>query len=152
MAVAAHGRIGVYEVSGQYQLYVDRLIPAGEGALFQEFLRLKAELEKEGLFESERKRPLPPRPQRIGLVTSQTGAALRDVLNTLRRRNPMAEVILAPAAVQGDEAPGQTRAGPESTQCPETSSGCDPSCARWRLNRGPLGFQRSPGGSGSCWI
>jgi exodeoxyribonuclease VII large subunit len=107
MAVAAHGRIGVYEVGGQYQLYVDRLIPSGEGALYQEFLRLRAELTGEGLFDSDRKRMIPERPLRIGIVTSQTGAALRDVLNTLRRRMPLAEVILASASVQGDEAPAQ---------------------------------------------
>jgi len=107
MAAAAHGKIGVYEVGGQYQLYVDRLIPAGEGALYQEFLRLKAELEAEGLFAPERKQAAPTLPRRIGVVTSATGAALKDVLNTLRRRMPMAEVILSPAAVQGDEAPAQ---------------------------------------------
>lgn len=107
IAVAAHGRIGVYEAGGQYQLYVDRLIPAGQGALFQEFLRLRAELEAEGLFAPERKRPVPFTPLRIGLVTSVTGAALRDVLNTLRRRMPLAEVVLAPSAVQGEEAPTQ---------------------------------------------
>ena len=107
MAVAAHGKIGVYEAGGQYQLYVDRLIPAGEGALYQEFLRLKAELEAEGLFAPERKRVVPALPRRIGVVTSATGAALKDVLNTLRRRMPMAEVILSAAAVQGEEAPAQ---------------------------------------------
>src|SRR5574340_2519 len=107
LAVACHGRIGVYEVSGQYQLYVDRLTPAGEGALYQEFLRLKAELEREGLFDTARKRPIPPRPRRIGVVTSQSGAALRDVLNTLRRRLSLADVVLAAAAVQGEDAPAQ---------------------------------------------
>jgi exodeoxyribonuclease VII large subunit len=107
IAVAAHGKIGVYEVGGQYQLYVDRLTPAGEGALYQEFLRLKAELEAQGLFEAERKRTVPDLPRRIGVVTSATGAALRDVLDTLRRRMPMAEVILSAAAVQGEEAPAQ---------------------------------------------
>ncbi|HEY5984026.1 MAG TPA: exodeoxyribonuclease VII large subunit [Anaerolineales bacterium] len=107
VAVAAHGRIGVYEAGGQYQLYVDRLTPAGEGALYQEFLRLKAELEAEGLFAIERKRPIPAIPRRIGIVTSATGAALKDVLNTLRRRLPMAEAFVAPSAVQGDEAPAQ---------------------------------------------
>ncbi len=107
LAVACHGKIGVYEVSGQYQLYVDRITPAGEGALYQEFLRLKAELEADGLFDASRKKLIPPQPRRIGIVTSESGAALRDVLNTLRRRLPLAEVILAPSAVQGDEAPRQ---------------------------------------------
>lgn len=104
-AVEAHGYISLYERDGQYQLYVDTLRPAGEGWLFQEFMRLKARLEAEGLFDADRKRPLPPHPQRIGLVTSPTGAALQDMLNTLRRRYPLVEVILSPAAVQGEEAP-----------------------------------------------
>lgn len=107
LAAAVHGKIGVYEAGGQYQLYADQVRPAGAGVLFQEFLRLKAALEAEGLFASERKRPVPPLPSRIGIVTSPTGAAVRDVLNTLRRRLPMVEVILAPSQVQGIEAPGE---------------------------------------------
>lgn len=105
MAVEVHGRIGIYEVSGQYQLYVDQVRPVGEGALYQEFMRLKAILEAEGLFAPERKRPIPTFPRRIGIVTSATGAALRDMLNTLRRRLPLVEVLLAPSPVQGIEAP-----------------------------------------------
>jgi len=104
-AVEVHGRISVYEAGGQYQLYADALRAAGEGALYQEFLRLKARLEAEGLFAPERKRPLPAWPRRIGIVTSPTGAALRDVVNVLRRRYPLAEVVLSPTAVQGPEAP-----------------------------------------------
>jgi exodeoxyribonuclease VII large subunit len=104
-AVEVHGRIGVYEVSGQYQLYVDQIRPVGEGALYQEFMRLKAMLEAEGLFAPERKRLIPVFPKKIGIVTSATGAALRDMLNTLRRRLPLVEVILAPSPVQGVEAP-----------------------------------------------
>src|ERR1043165_3634632 len=100
-----HGKIGVYEVSGQYQLYADQIRPVGEGALYQEFMRLKAMLEAEGLFAPERKRLIPMFPQKIGIVTSATGAALRDMLNTLRRRLPLVEVILAPSPVQGIEAP-----------------------------------------------
>ena len=105
MAIEAHGSLGIYEVAGQYQLYADSLRPLGEGALYQEFLRLKALLEAEGLFDAARKRPIPASPRRIGIVTSPTGAALCDMLNTLRRRMPLAEVTLAPAPVQGDEAP-----------------------------------------------
>jgi exodeoxyribonuclease VII large subunit len=105
LAVDVHGSISLYEAGGQYQLYVDTLRPLGEGALFQEFLRLKAVLEAEGLFEAARKRSIPEFPRRIGIVTSPTGAALRDMLNTLRRRLPLAEVILAPTPVQGEEAP-----------------------------------------------
>jgi exodeoxyribonuclease VII large subunit len=104
-AVEVHGSIGVYEVGGQYQLYADLIRPLGEGALYQEFLRLKSQLEADGLFDQERKRPIPKWPRRIGIITSPTGAALRDMLNTLRRRYPLVEVILAPTAVQGDEAP-----------------------------------------------
>ena len=104
LAIEVHGKIGLYEIGGQYQLYADQIQPVGEGALFQEFLRLKALLEAEGLFDPARKRPIPPLPRRIGIVTSPTGAALRDMLQTLRRRLPLAEVILAPALVQGTEA------------------------------------------------
>ena len=105
MAVAVHGKVGVYEVGGQYQLYADAIRPAGRGALYEEFLRLKALLEHEGLFDSEHKRPIPEYCNRIGIVTSPTGAALRDILDTLGRRLPMLEVILAPSPVQGDDAP-----------------------------------------------
>jgi exodeoxyribonuclease VII large subunit len=104
-AVEVHGYISVYEPNGQYQLYIDALRLAGEGWLYQEFLRLKARLEAEGLFEPERKRPIPARPRTIGIVTSPTGAALQDMLNTMAARYPLAEVVLAPTAVQGDEAP-----------------------------------------------
>jgi exodeoxyribonuclease VII large subunit len=104
-AIAVHGRIGVYDAGGQYQLYVEEIRAVGEGALYQEFVRLKAALEAEGLFAIERKRPVPPLPGRIGLITSPTGAALRDVLQTLRRRLPLAEVILAGSAMQGESAP-----------------------------------------------
>ena len=114
MAVEVHGKIGIYEVSGQYQLYVDRIKPVGEGVLYQEFLRLKAMLEAEGLFDLERKRPIPELPRKIGIVTSATGAALRDMLNTLRRRLPLVEVILAPSPVQGVDAPPALVAALES--------------------------------------
>lgn len=105
MAIEAHGAISLYERDGQYQLYVDGVRPAGEGLLFAQFMRLKAALEAEGLFDEERKRPLPARPARIGIVTSPTGAALQDMLNTLRSRYPLVEVVLSPCAVQGDAAP-----------------------------------------------
>ncbi len=105
MAIEAHGAISIYEAGGQYQLYADIIRPLGEGALYQEFLRLKALLEAEGLFDAARKRTILQNPKRIGIVTSPTGAALRDMLDTIRRRNPLAEVILAPSPVQGGEAP-----------------------------------------------
>lgn len=107
MAVEAHGAISVFERDGRYQLYVSTLQPVGEGLLYQEFLRLKAMLEAEGLFDEARKRPLPAFPQTIGIISSPTGAALQDMLNTLRTRYPIAEVILAPSAVQGAEAPAE---------------------------------------------
>jgi exodeoxyribonuclease VII large subunit len=103
-AIEVHGYVSVYEAGGQYQLYADRIRPAGEGILFQEFLRMK-ELEKEGLFDPERKRSIPVRPGRIGIVTSPSAAAFRDVIHVLRRRYPMVEVILSPTPVQGAEAP-----------------------------------------------
>lgn len=105
MAVEVHGKIGVYEPQGQYQLYADQIRGAGEGALYQEFMRLKAMLEAEGLFDPDRKKNIPELPRKIGIVTSATGAALRDMLNTLRRRLPLVEVIFAPSPVQGTEAP-----------------------------------------------
>ncbi len=105
MAIEAHGRITVYEPQGTYQLAVNIIQPKGEGALYQEFLRLKAMLESDGLFDIDRKRPIPELPRVIGIITSGTGAALRDMLNTLRRRLPLAKVILAPSPVQGADAP-----------------------------------------------
>lgn len=107
LSVELHGSLGVYEVSGQYQLYADLVRPLGEGALYRQFLLLKEQLEAEGLFDPQRKRPIPTFPRRIGIVTSPTGAALRDMLNTLSRRFPQAEVILAATLVQGDEAAGK---------------------------------------------
>jgi exodeoxyribonuclease VII large subunit len=104
-AIEIHGNIGVYEAGGQYQLYADQIRVSGEGILYQEFARLKLKLEAEGLFDVERKRPLPEFPERIGVVTSATAAAFEDVLNVLRRRFPLAEVILSPTIVQGEEAP-----------------------------------------------
>ena len=104
-AVEVHGKIAVYEPQGQYQLIANLIRPKGEGALFQEFLRLKSMLEAEGLFDPDRKREIPAFPKTIGIVTSATGAALRDMLNTIRRRQPLARVILAPSPVQGVDAP-----------------------------------------------
>jgi len=100
-AVLAHGRISVYEVAGNYQFYVDDLEPAGQGALQAEFERIKTRLSGEGLFDPDLKRPLPQFPRKIGVVTSADAAALRDILNVLRRRYPIVEVILSPTPVQG---------------------------------------------------
>ncbi|NMB94769.1 MAG: exodeoxyribonuclease VII large subunit [Flexilinea flocculi] len=103
--VEAHGKITVYERDGIYQLYADEIRTAGLGKLFEEFLRLKDKLEKEGLFDAERKIKIPEIPQAIGIVTSLTGAALQDMLNTIQKRWPIASILLSPAAVQGVEAP-----------------------------------------------
>ncbi len=104
-AVVVHGYVSVYEQGGTYQLYVDHLEGAGVGRLWLEFERLKARLEAEGLFEESRKRPIPARPGRLGIVTSPTAAALRDILRTLARRYPLVDLLLAPTAVQGADAP-----------------------------------------------
>jgi exodeoxyribonuclease VII large subunit len=105
--VLVQGRVSVYEAGGRYQLYVERLHPAGVGDLYRQFELLKERLEAEGLFAPERKRPLPSFPRRIGLVTSPTAAALQDILNVLGRRYPLAEVLLSPTQVQGEAAPPQ---------------------------------------------
>lgn len=99
--VEVHGRLGVYEATGRYQLYADFVRPAGEGERFRQFMALKARLEAEGLFAAERKRPLPAWPKRIGIVTSPSGAALQDMLNVFRRRFPLVEVLISPSPVQG---------------------------------------------------
>lgn len=105
MAVAANGRISFYERDGKLQLYVESVEPLGAGALFVRFEQLKALLAAEGLFDAERKRPLPPQPAVIGIVTSPQAAALRDMLRVLQTRYPLARVILSPTLVQGAEAP-----------------------------------------------
>jgi len=105
MAIAANGRISLYERDGKLQLYVEDVELIGEGALFLRFEQLKARLAAEGLFDASRKRPIPPSPSVIGIVTSPQAAALRDMLRVLRARYPLARVILSPTLVQGAEAP-----------------------------------------------
>lgn len=102
--ILARGRVSLYEPRGDYQFIVEHLEEAGLGALKREFERLKAKLAAEGLFAMERKRPLPRFPRRIGVVTSPTGAALRDILHILSRRFPPADVLIYPTPVQGDAA------------------------------------------------
>lgn len=106
-SVLAHGRISVYEAGGAYQFYVDHFQLAGMGRLYIEFEKLKQHLAQEGLFDAERKRPLPPLPRRLGVVTSPTAAALQDILNVLARRFPLIQVVLSPTMVQGKQAPPQ---------------------------------------------
>lgn len=104
--VRAHGRMSFYEPRGSTDFMVDRVLPEGEGELARELERLKARLAAEGLFEESRKRPLPAFPQVIGVVTSPNGAAWQDIQNVLRRRYPLAELLLSPTQVQGlDAAP-----------------------------------------------
>lgn len=113
MRVIAHGRVSVYESSGQYQLYVDDLQPDGAGSLAMRFEQLKRKLAADGLFDESRKRPLPPMPKRIGVITSPSGAAVHDIINVLGRRFPAAEMILYPSEVQGTQAPAQLISGVE---------------------------------------
>ena len=105
--VEVSGRLGVYEARGELQLVVERMVLAGEGTLFEQFLRLKAKLEAEGLFDPARKRPIPTHVRGIGLVTSLGAAALHDVVSGLARRVPHIPVVLSPAAVQGAGAAGE---------------------------------------------
>ena len=107
MKVLCRGRISLYEASGQYQLYVDDMQPDGLGALNLAYEQLKARLEKEGLFDAARKRPIPRYPRRVGVITSPTGAAVRDICQILGRRWPMAEIVFCPVLVQGEGAAPQ---------------------------------------------
>ena len=107
MNVVVGGRLSIYERDGQYQMYAETMLPEGVGSLFAAFEALKKRLATEGLFATERKRPLPKLPARIGVVTSPTGAAIRDILTTLSRRFPQAEVLVIPVLVQGPDASGQ---------------------------------------------
>lgn len=111
MRVVAHGRISVYKESGQYQLYADEIMPDGVGSLAMQFEQLKRRLEEEGLFDLSRKKLLPSMPGRIGVITSPSGAAVRDIINILGRRFPAAQMILYPSLVQGSEAAQNLIAG-----------------------------------------
>jgi exodeoxyribonuclease VII large subunit len=104
MKVKASGQITVYERSGQYQLIVSSMLPSGIGDLEIAFQKLKARLEKEGLFDERHKKPIPEHPARVGVITSPTGAAIRDIIKVISRRAPWVEMILRPAAVQGEGA------------------------------------------------
>lgn len=104
MQVVATGRVGVFERDGQYQLYISEMIPDGVGALYVAYEQLKKKLEAEGLFSQSHKKPIPKYPNTIGIVTSPTGAAIRDILNILKRRFPYTAVYLYPVLVQGQGA------------------------------------------------
>ena len=107
MKVIVGGRVSAYVRDGQYQIYVDTLEPDGVGALYIAYEQLKAKLGAEGLFDEAKKKPLPRYPMRIGVITSPTGAAIRDIINILGRRFPIAEVVLYPSLVQGESAAPQ---------------------------------------------
>ena len=107
MKVIARARVSLYDKDGAFQIYIEEMQPDGVGALQVAFEQLKAKLAAEGLFDQGRKRPLPRYPGRIGVITSPTGAAVRDILNVLGRRFPLAQVVFVPVLVQGDGAPPQ---------------------------------------------
>ena len=113
MKVIIKGRVAVFERDGQYQLYIDDMMPEGTGALSLAFEQLKERLAKEGLFDTEKKKPIPVYPKRVGVVTSPTGAAIRDIINVISRRFPLTELVLCPVAVQGEYAAPQIRSAIE---------------------------------------
>jgi exodeoxyribonuclease VII large subunit len=110
MQVEVRATVSLYEPRGEFQLCVETMRPAGLGALYETFLRLRDSLEREGLFDPSVKRPLPAYPRAIGVITSLAAAALRDVLTTLARRNPTIPIVMYPAAVQGEHAPAEIAA------------------------------------------
>lgn len=113
MKVIIKGRVAVFERDGQYQLYIDDMMPEGTGALSLAFEQLKERLAKEGLFDAEKKKPIPVYPKRVGVVTSPTGAAIRDIINVISRRFPLTELVLCPVAVQGEYAAPQIKSAIE---------------------------------------
>lgn len=102
LKVLIKGNVSIYEPAGQYQLYIKQMEPDGIGSLFLAFEQLKEKLKQKGYFSLERKRPIPKFPQRIGIVTSPTGAAVRDIITTIKRRYPLVELVIFPAEVQGN--------------------------------------------------
>lgn len=111
MQIVAFGAVNVYQAAGQYQLYVRQMILDGQGDLYAAFERLKAKLEAEGLFDDARKKPIPHYPERIGVITATSGAAVQDICNILTRRYPLASIAIYPALVQGSDAPRTLIAG-----------------------------------------
>lgn len=105
MQVICSGRISVYERDGAYQLYAEEMVPDGEGDLMAKFEEIKVKLSKEGLFDQSRKKKLPVFPKKVAVITSETGAAVRDIFNVLGRRYPLCDILLCPATVQGETAP-----------------------------------------------
>ena len=137
--VEVRGRIGVYEPRGELQLIVESLRRQGAGSLYEEFLRLRARLEAQGLFDPARRRPIPAHPRTLGVVTSLGAAALHDVLTALRRRAPHVRAIVYPTLVQGAEAPAAIVAALAVAQV-TTRGRHGVARAGGRLARGPVGF------------
>lgn len=113
MKVLVHARVGVYPVNGTYQLYIDTMQPDGIGSLYLAYEQLKARLEREGYFSKDHKKELPKMPKTVGVITSSTGAAVRDIINVVSRRSPNVKVLIYPSLVQGKEAPGELIKGIE---------------------------------------
>jgi len=111
MEIAVHGYINIYKVRGEYQLYADEIIPEGKGSLYEAFEKLKKKLKEEGLFAEEHKKKIPMIPKKIGIVTSPTGAAIRDMLSVVDRRFEHVSILIVPSLVQGDKAADQIVAG-----------------------------------------
>ncbi|HKL13561.1 MAG TPA: exodeoxyribonuclease VII large subunit [Halanaerobiales bacterium] len=107
MEIAVHGYINVYKVRGEYQLYADKIVPEGKGTLYEAFEKLKKQLKEEGLFKEEHKSSIPTIPKKIGIVTSPTGAAIRDMLSVVDRRFKNVSILIVPSLVQGDKAADQ---------------------------------------------
>lgn len=135
MRVIVRGRVAVYEPGGQYQFYVEEMQPDGVGALSLAFEQLKEKLAAEGLFAEEHKRPIPPFPARIGVITSPTGAAVQDIRNILSRRWPAAEIVFCPVLVPGRGRSGAAYGGGEFDERPK-GGGCHHHRARRRLRGG----------------
>jgi exodeoxyribonuclease VII large subunit len=148
--VEIRGRLAVYEPRGELQFVVEGMQRAGAGALYEQFLRLKARLEAQGLFDAQRKRPIAAFPRRIGVVTSLGAAALHDVLTALARRSPQVEVVVYPSLVQGAEAPAALALALATASQRARSTRC--CCPRRRLPRGSVGLQREARGArrGHC--
>ncbi len=113
MKVLARGRVTVYEPGGTYQLYIEELVLDGLGELYAAFNQLKEKLKNEGLFDEDKKKPIPKYPKRVGVITSDTGAAVRDIINVMTRRFPLADIILYPSKVQGEGAAENVKRGIE---------------------------------------
>src|SRR5690625_1314903 len=106
MKVLIRGEISVFEAFGQYQLYIHQMEPDGVGALFLAYEQLKEKLSKQGYFDQQTKKPIPAYPQHIGIITSPTGAAVRDIIITLKRRYPIVQTTVIPVLVHGEYTPG----------------------------------------------